>query len=131
MEFTIQIKTSTRDQCIDITRKVKEFIWETGFDSGLCFVYVPHTTSGVTVNENADPSVREDLITVLRRLVPLNDPDYEHVEGNTAAHVKSVLVGSSVTVPVINKKLMLGTWQGILFCEFDGPRSRTVQVYLK
>jgi secondary thiamine-phosphate synthase enzyme len=100
---------------------------QSGVKSGLCHIYVPHTTAGVTVNENADPSVRTDITAVLERIVPWNDK-YAHGEGNSAAHVKASMMGFSVTVPVERGQLLLGTWQGIYFCEFDGPRSRKVIV---
>ncbi|MHA2296734.1 MAG: secondary thiamine-phosphate synthase enzyme YjbQ [Candidatus Hodarchaeales archaeon] len=130
-ESTIHLKTSVRDQIIDITKKIQGIIDEERFNSGLCFIFVPHTTAAVTVNENADPTVREDFIAFMKRIIPWFNPDYGHVEGNTAAHVKSIFVGPDVTVPVISGKIQLGTWQGIFFCEFDGPRNRKVKIYLK
>jgi secondary thiamine-phosphate synthase enzyme len=112
---------------VDITAEVGRCVAESGVKHGLCLVYVPHTTAGVTINENADPSVRTDLLMVLNQMVPWK-ADYRHQEGNSPAHVKSTLVGTSQTIAVENGHLVLGTWQGIFFCEFDGPRSRTVQV---
>jgi secondary thiamine-phosphate synthase enzyme len=111
---------------IDLTDRVATVARQAG-GTGLCHVFVPHTTAAVTINENADPSVVRDLLAKMARLVP-SDEDYTHAEGNSDAHVKASLFGSSVTVPVADGKLMLGTWQGIYFCEFDGPRTRTVHV---
>jgi len=119
------IRTQGRTDFVDITGMVKEFVAEEGISDGVCFVYVPHTTAGVTINENADPSVPEDVIGVLERLVPW-EAGYRHTEGNSAAHVKASLMGSSVAIPVDNGRLMLGTWQGVFFCDFDGPRTRKV-----
>ena len=123
------VRTRSRTQLVDITREVASAVARSGLERGAVTVYVPHTTAGVTINENADPSVCSDLEGALDRLVPWDGP-YRHSEGNSAAHVKSTLVGSSVTVPVEKGALVLGTWQGIYFCEFDGPRTRRVQVQL-
>ncbi len=123
------VRTRSRTQLVDITREVASAVATSGLERGAVTVYVPHTTAGVTINENADPSVCSDLEGALDRLVPWDGP-YRHSEGNSAAHVKSTLVGSSVTVPVEKGALVLGTWQGIYFCEFDGPRTRRVQVQL-
>jgi secondary thiamine-phosphate synthase enzyme len=124
---TLSIRTKSRTDLVDITREVASALAEMKVRSGACVVYVPHTTAGVTINENADPTVRSDIEGELDRLVPWDGP-YRHSEGNSAAHVKSTLVGSSVTVPVEGGQLVLGTWQGIYFCEFDGPRTRKVHV---
>jgi secondary thiamine-phosphate synthase enzyme len=128
MVYEINLKTTGRNQFIDITRQVESVVLQSGVKSGICVVYAPHTTAAVTINENADPTVREDIIAVLDKLVPWREPFYKHAEGNSAAHVKSSLVGCSVTVIVQNGRLLLGTWQGIYFCEFDGPRTRRVFV---
>lgn len=107
---------------VDITAQVKEVVSRSHVQQGICQVFIPHTTAGVTVNENADPDVVADMLAALGRLVP-NLP-YRHREGNSPAHVKSSLVGCSITLPVVNSNLFFGTWQGIYFCEFDGPRKR-------
>jgi len=124
---SLSIRTKSRTELVDITREVASALAEVNAGSGACVVYVPHTTAGVTINENADPTVCSDMEGELDRLVPWDGP-YRHTEGNSAAHVKSTLVGSSVTVPVEGGQLVLGTWQGIYFCEFDGPRTRKVHV---
>ena len=122
------VQTGSREVLVDITGKVEEEVRRSDIKSGICVVYVPHTTAAVTINENADPSVRADIVMTLRKSVPDSLP-YAHTEGNSPAHVKSSLVGSSVTVPIEEGRLVLGTWQGVFFCEFDGPRRR--QVYVK
>jgi secondary thiamine-phosphate synthase enzyme len=122
-EITVQSKSRT--DFIDITSAVQQFATGKGMNDGLVTVFIPHTTAGITINENADPDVTADLETVLDRMVPWSE-GYRHSEGNTAAHVKASLTGSSVQVIVQNGKLRLGTWQSIYFCEFDGPRTRTV-----
>jgi secondary thiamine-phosphate synthase enzyme len=124
----LDISTSSKEAFIDITSKVEEEIRRAKIEAGVCLIYVPHTTAAVTINENADPTVRQDLMMVLRKAVPDSLP-YAHAEGNSPAHVKASLVGSSVAVIIEAGRLALGTWQGIFFCEFDGPRRR--QVYLK
>jgi secondary thiamine-phosphate synthase enzyme len=120
---TIEVRTKSREEFVDLTAEVGRAVAASGVKSGLCVVAVPHTTAGVTVNENADPDVRADMAMTLRRIVPDALP-YAHGEGNSPAHVKASLVGSSVTLIVEGGKLQLGTWQGIFFCEFDGPRHR-------
>ena len=124
----ISISTKSREEFIDITSQVRQVVNKSGVGEGLCVVYVPHTTAGVTVNENADPSVSRDIIAMLARLVPRDDPDYRHAEGNSDSHIKSALVGFSHVIPISNSSLTLGTWQGIFFCEFDGPRHRSALV---
>lgn len=119
----ITISTSTHTQILDITSQVQKVVRESRIAEGLCCVFVPHTTAGVTINENADPSVKQDIIMELNKVIPFND-SYSHLEGNSAAHIKASIIGSSVNVPVKNNNLLLGTWQGICFCEFDGPRQR-------
>ncbi len=119
----ITVKTNTQTQFLDITAQVQKVVGESGIAEGLCCVFVPHTTAGVTINENADPSVKQDIVTELNKVIPFDD-NYSHLEGNSAAHIKASIIGSSVNVPVKNNYLLLGTWQGICFCEFDGPRQR-------
>ena len=121
------VSTRRRAEFVDITSEVKKIVAQAGNVPGLCHVFVPHTTAGVTVNENADPSVVRDLLAGLARLVP-EEGDYTHGEGNSDAHLKASMLGSSVTVPVSEGGLCLGRWQGIYFCEFDGPRTREVWV---
>jgi len=122
------VQTGSKEVFVDITRQVEEEVRKSDIRSGICLVYVPHTTAAVTINENADPTVRQDILMTLRKAVPDSVP-YAHAEGNSPAHVKSSLVGSSITIPIEEGKLVLGTWQGVFFCEFDGPRRR--QVYVK
>jgi secondary thiamine-phosphate synthase enzyme len=124
---TIGVPSRRRQELIDITDEVAQAVRRSGIDSGFCLVFVPHTTAGVTINENADPSVRRDVLMVLDRMVPDALP-YTHGEGNSPAHVKAGLMGSSVQVVISGGRLKLGTWQGIFFCEFDGPRSRKVDI---
>lgn len=125
----IEVKSTKQIEFIDVTREIRKALGEKmSAGDGVCHLYVPHTTAGVTINENADPSVISDMLEVLDRLVPLNG-SYTHAEGNSAAHVKSTLVGCQQTIPMSDGKLCLGTWQGIFFCEFDGPRSR--KLYLE
>ena len=124
---TLNIRTRSRSDLVDITREVAHALAESGVQEGLCVVYVPHTTAGVTINEHADPDVAADVISALDGMVPWSG-SYAHVEGNSAAHVKASLMGSSVTIPVQGGRLQLGTWQGVFFCEFDGPRSRSALV---
>lgn len=125
---TISVKTLQRTQFIDITRQVEEAIAREDVEEGLCYLYVPHTTAGLTINENADPAVAQDMLASLNKLIPFED-NYRHMEGNSAAHIKASLVGLALNIIIKGKKLVLGTWQGIYFCEFDGPRNR--KVYLK
>lgn len=123
----LPVRTTRHTEFIDVTAQVNEILRIAGIDEGVCYLYVPHTTAGVTINENADPSVVEDMIRYLEKTVPWND-NYLHLEGNSAAHIKSSLLGNGCQVFVSNGRLMLGTWQGILFCEFDGPRDRKIYV---
>ena len=123
----IEVKTTARNQMVDITDEVKKAVSESGVKDGLCFIFVPHTTAGVTINENADDDVKTDIINALNRLIPQRG-DYRHVEGNSDAHIKATLVGSSVVLAIEDGRPVLGTWQGVLFCEFDGPRKRKVIV---
>ncbi|OGD35916.1 MAG: hypothetical protein A2V45_06095 [Candidatus Aminicenantes bacterium RBG_19FT_COMBO_58_17] len=123
------VQTGSKEVFVDITRQVEEEVRKSNLKSGICVVYVPHTTAAVTINENADPTVRQDLLMSLRKAVPDSLP-YAHSEGNSPAHVKSSLVGASITIPIEDGRLVLGTWQGVFFCEFDGPRHRHVYVQL-
>ncbi len=122
-----EVRTSKQTEFIDITRSVQEEVKKTGVNDGICIIFVPHTTAGVTINENADPSVIHDILMELNKIVPFKD-SYHHMEGNSPAHIKTSLVGSSEIVLVESGRLVLGTWQGIYFCEFDGPRNRKVHV---
>ena len=126
---TFRVKTSSRTDFVDITGEVASSVAGSGIRDGVCTVYVPHTTAGITINENADPSVRDDIMAVLDGMVPWDGP-YRHTEGNSAAHVKASLVGFTAVIPIEEGGLALGTWQGIYFCEFDGPRTRKVHVQL-
>ena len=123
----ISVNTSSHTQFIDINSKVSEVLQKAGIKDGICTVFTPHTTAGITINENADPDVPRDIIKEMEKIVPLND-GYAHIEGNSAAHIKSSLFGCSETVIIKNGSLMLGTWQSVFFCEFDGPRNRKVWV---
>ncbi len=123
----ITIKTNAQTQILDITAQVQKIVSESEITEGLCCVFVPHTTAGVTINENADPSVKQDIIMELNKVIPIDD-NYSHSEGNSAAHIKASIIGSSVNIPLKNNNLLLGTWQGICFCEFDGPRTRKFYV---
>jgi secondary thiamine-phosphate synthase enzyme len=127
MVSTIGIKTRDRSEMIDITSKIEEELERSGLREGVCFLYVPHTTAGITINESADPSVVVDIQATLDKLVPWEGP-YRHLEGNSAAHIKGSLIGNSAVVLVESGHLKLGTWQGIFFCEFDGPRSRKLHI---
>lgn len=123
-EFSVS--SGKRTEFIDITAQVSRIVTESGVREGVCVVFTPHTTAAVTINENADPAVLHDLRISLDKLIPWNAPDYRHMEGNSAAHLKSSLFGCSLTIIVSGGKLLLGTWQGIYFCEFDGARHRKV-----
>ncbi|MHB9028494.1 MAG: secondary thiamine-phosphate synthase enzyme YjbQ [Candidatus Latescibacterota bacterium] len=124
-KFTVS--TKSRSELVDITEPVRGALFSSGIRAGVCQVFTLHTTAGITINENADPDVRFDIVESLNKLVPWRN-GYRHGEGNSAAHIKASLMGSSVTVPVEDGRLVLGIWQGIYFCEFDGPRTRTVIV---
>jgi secondary thiamine-phosphate synthase enzyme len=125
---TLQVRTSAKTDFTDITHTVQEAVQKSGVKDGICFIYIPHTTAAITINENADPSVSKDMIMALNKIVPFKD-GYQHLEGNSPAHIKASLIGPSLAVFVQSGRLVLGTWQGIFFCEFDGPRNR--QVYVK
>lgn len=127
MTKTINVKTRSRTEFVDITSDVKIIVNESGVKSGACYVYVPHTTAGVTINEGADPAVVKDILTTLNKLIPHKD-NYQHMEGNSDSHIKASLMGPSQSIIIEGGKLLLGTWQAIFFCEFDGARSRKVMV---
>ncbi|HOG75452.1 MAG: secondary thiamine-phosphate synthase enzyme YjbQ [Candidatus Marinimicrobia bacterium] len=126
----IILKTNRRIELIDITAQVAEAVRSSGIREGICVVYCPHTTAGLTINEHADPNVASDIVNRLSKLVPHNE-NYAHIEGNADAHIKSTLTGNSVQLIVNNGNLLLGVWQGIFFCEYDGPRNRRVWVQVK
>jgi len=123
----LSIKTNSRTELIDITEKVQAAVSQSGTKSGICFVYCPHTTAGLTINENADPSVRSDIANTLDKLIPESGA-YAHREGNSDSHIKAAVFGSSLTIFVEKGALQLGTWQGVYFCEGDGPRMREIWI---
>ena len=125
-----QLKTTNRNQFVEITDQVRDAVAESRITSGLCVVYCPHTTAAITINENADPHVVHDMVLHLNRTVPKDQPGFRHGEGNSDSHVKASLVGPSVTLIVDKGDLVLGRWQGVYFCEFDGPRTREVVVHV-
>ncbi|MDX2439462.1 MAG: secondary thiamine-phosphate synthase enzyme YjbQ [Desulfobacterales bacterium] len=127
MIFTV--KSKSRTQLIDITSEIQKAVRSSGISEGLCMLYVPHTTAAITINESADPSVASDIMMVLNEVIPWK-AEYRHLEGNSPAHIKSTLVGASEVIAIENGSLVLGTWQGIFFCEFDGPRTRSVHMRL-
>ncbi len=122
----ITIETPSRDAFVEITEHVMAMVKDADADRGIVTVYVPHTTAGITINENADPDVKHDMLKQLDEMVPWEQPFFRHAEGNSAAHVKASMMGSSVTIPFQRYKLVLGRWQGVYLCEFDGPRTRNV-----
>ena len=124
---TLSLKTERRTQLVDVTAQVQGVVASSGVSSGICYLYVPHTTAAITINECADPDVARDIESALDRLVPAMGA-YRHSEGNSDSHVKSVLVGASQVIHVEGGKLVLGRWQGVFFCEFDGPRDRRLQI---
>jgi len=123
----LSIRTHSQSELMDITPLVRDIVHKSKIESGVCYIFVPHTTAGITVNENADPSVKQDILSELDKLVPWRG-DYTHLEGNAAAHIKASLLGSAEMIPVEDGDLVLGTWQGVFFAEFDGPRRREVWV---
>jgi len=123
----LSVKTQAKTELLDITSKIIDLVKNDGIDQGLCMLYVPHTTAAITINESADPSVKSDILMILNKIVPW-EANYRHMEGNSPAHVKSSLIGPSELIAIENHSLVLGTWQGIFFCEFDGPRNRKVHV---
>lgn len=118
----IHIQTADRSEMIDITSTVADFV-SGNMNEGIVTIYSPHTTAGITINENADPTVKSDMLKSLNKLIPYKD-SYRHMEGNSDAHIKTTMTGLSVTIPVVNGQMVLGVWQGIYFCEYDGPRNR-------
>jgi secondary thiamine-phosphate synthase enzyme len=125
----LRVRTSAKTELINISESVREAVREAEVKDGICFIFIPHTTAALTINENADPNVPKDILTAINKLIPFQDR-YEHMEGNSAAHIKATLVGFSQTVFVESGRLVLGTWQGIFFCEFDGPREREVYIHV-
>jgi secondary thiamine-phosphate synthase enzyme len=123
----IEIKTVKRMEFIDITDRLNALMRSSGIKDGLCFIHVPHTTAAITINENSDPDVANDIIGKINKLIPLND-NYSHAEGNSDAHIKASLFGQTLNLIIEDSKLLLGIWQGVYFCEFDGPRTRKVFV---
>ena len=128
---TVRISSSKREEMIDITAKVAEIVNNSDEKSGICVVFSQHTTCGVTVNENADPDVQTDMLGFLKKRIPQYEPGFRHNEHNSDAHIKTSVIGSSATVPFEDKKLLLGRWQAIYLCEFDGPRERNIVVSIK
>lgn len=126
----LSVSTSCRNQMLNITHQVEQIVSQSGIHDGIVTVFCPHTTAGITINENADPDVCHDILLTLNKLLPQNLPGYQHCEGNSDAHVKSSLVGCSRQVILSQGSLVLGTWQGLFFCEFDGPRTRHVQIQI-
>ena len=127
MIHKLNIRTNSRVEFQEVTPRIRNIVGESGVRDGVCYLFVPHTTAGITVNEHADPSVVEDIISQLESVVPQNR-SYRHLEGNAPAHIKASLVGDSETLFIEDGKIVLGTWQGVFFCEFDGPRNRTLLV---
>jgi secondary thiamine-phosphate synthase enzyme len=127
---TFEVRTNQRNAFVEITEQVRQTLRKRGIKEGLCVVYCPHTTAAITINENADPDVVHDMLSWLNRTIPQNQTDFRHGEGNSDSHLKASLIGSSATVLVNKGDLVLGRWQGIYFCEFDGPRVRQVHIQL-
>ena len=125
----LKVKTGAKTELIDITSEIRNLVRSSSIKEGFCMLYVPHTTAAVTINESADPSVKSDILMILNKIIPW-EAEYRHLEGNSPAHIKSTIVGASELIAIENEKLVLGTWQGIFFCEFDGPRNRKVNVQL-
>ena len=125
----LKVKTRAKTELIDITSEIQNLVRSSSIKEGFCMLYVPHTTAAVTINESADPSVKSDILMILNKIIPW-EAGYRHLEGNSPAHIKSTIVGASELIAIENEKLVLGTWQGIFFCEFDGPRNRKVNVHL-
>lgn len=127
MLHTLSVRTGSRTEFLDLTAQIQDLVRQSGVSEGLCHLFVPHTTAAVTINENADPSVISDILMVLNKIISDREA-YRHSEGNSPAHVKSSLIGPQLTVLVSGGRLLLGTWQGIYFCEFDGPRNRKLHI---
>ncbi|MEK5640708.1 hypothetical protein BK138_24650 [Paenibacillus rhizosphaerae] len=128
MLHTLELSTASRDEMRDITREIISLVHQSGVKEGTVLIYCPHTTAGIAINENADPDVRHDVLLRLDEVYPWEHPKYRHAEGNTASHLKSITCGPSQTVIITEGELLLGRWQGIYFCEFDGPRRRQYHV---
>ncbi len=129
MSSALTVKTTSKTQLIDITADIEKAIKVENLANGVCFLFVPHTTAAVTINENADPTVKSDILMVLNKIVPSQEA-YRHAEGNSPAHIKASIIGPSEMIAVQGGRLKLGTWQGVFFCEFDGPRTRKIYVHL-
>jgi secondary thiamine-phosphate synthase enzyme len=127
MIHTLSVRTNSRIEMVDITRKIQEQVKNSGVTEGVCHVFVAHTTAGLTINENADPSVQSDIIMVLNKIISDRE-SYRHSEGNSPAHIKASLMGPNLKILVADGRLLLGTWQGVYLCEFDGPRTRKVHI---
>jgi secondary thiamine-phosphate synthase enzyme len=127
MIHTLSVRTGSRTEMVDITGKVQDLVRASGIEEGLCHLFVAHTTAGLTINENADPSVQSDILMVLNKVISDREA-YRHSEGNSPAHIKASLMGPNLAVLVSNRSLLLGTWQGVYLCEFDGPRTRKVHI---
>lgn len=125
--LTLQVRTHKQFECVNITLQIQNLIRDSGLKDGIVIIYCPHTTAAITINEGADPAVTRDILSELDKVIPLRD-NYQHLEGNSAAHIKSSIVGCSQTVIIENSSMVLGTWQAIFFCEFDGPRNRKVLI---
>jgi len=128
MTETIRVRTTKHTSIVNITPQVRDVVTRSGVKEGICVVYVPHTTASVFINEGADPDVVKDIVYMLEKVIPWNDPNYEHGEGNSAAHIRSAIIGNSRIIPIVDGKLTLGTWEAIFLAEFDGPRERKVIV---
>lgn len=126
----IKVQTSDSTEFVDITSRIRRIVADAGVTEAVCTVFIPHTTCGVTINEAADPDVKRDMLMELNKVIPFND-GYHHMEGNSAAHIKASLMGASVSIPIQESRLLLGTWQGIYLCEFDGPRNRSVYISIQ
>jgi secondary thiamine-phosphate synthase enzyme len=124
----LTVKSHQQTELIDITADIQRMVEKSGLQSGICMIFVPHTTAAVTINENADPTVKSDILGILNNVIPW-EANYRHLEGNSPAHIKASLMGASEMIAVENGRLILGTWQGIFFCEFDGPRTRSVHIH--
>ena len=127
MIHTLSVRTNRRTEMVDITGEIQELVRQSGVTEGVCHIFQAHTTAGLTINENADPSVQADILMVLNRIISEKEA-YRHLEGNSPAHIKAALMGAQLTVLVSNGSLLLGTWQGVFLCEFDGPRTRRVHL---
>jgi secondary thiamine-phosphate synthase enzyme len=128
--ITKNVQTQERCQIVDVTSVVQDLVQQNHVEDGLAVVFIPHTTAGVTINENADPDVKTDLLAKLQKLIPKHETYYQHGEGNSDSHLKTIITGNSATILIERGKLVLGTWQGVYFCEFDGPRHRKMMVKL-